>query len=70
MPGRALPHLTVHEITDRWRPAFPLLLQVYGRPRAARHAAVAVERSFPAAGTAVPFLTAGLTAPSGEGKEG
>ncbi|MFB7473818.1 TetR/AcrR family transcriptional regulator [Kitasatospora sp. NPDC056184] len=60
--GRALPELTVHEITDRWRLAFTTLLEAYGRPLAA-DAASAVEPSFPELATVVAFLTAGLTAP-------
>ncbi|CAM5646077.1 hypothetical protein GCM10010261_20110 [Streptomyces pilosus] len=66
MLGRALPHLTVHEIADRWRLVFTLLLQLYGRPQATGHAA-ATEPSFPAAETVVAFLAAGLTAPSPKG---
>ncbi|MDG9725793.1 MULTISPECIES: TetR/AcrR family transcriptional regulator [unclassified Streptomyces] len=62
MLGRALPHLTVHEVADRWRLAFTLLLQLYGRPQAVGRAAA--EPSFPAAETVVAFLAAGLTAPS------
>ncbi|WP_380280206.1 TetR/AcrR family transcriptional regulator [Kitasatospora purpeofusca] len=60
--GRALPELTVHEITDRWRLAFTTLLEAYGRPLAADAASV-VEPSFPERATVVAFLTAGLTAP-------
>ncbi|MER6361310.1 TetR/AcrR family transcriptional regulator [Kitasatospora sp. NPDC001527] len=59
--GRALPDLTVREITDRWRLAFTALLETYGRPLAAEVDASA-EPSFPAFSTVVAFLTAGLTA--------
>ncbi|MFC9977136.1 TetR/AcrR family transcriptional regulator [Spirillospora sp. NPDC127200] len=61
MLGRARPDLPVGEVADRWRLAFTLLLEVYGRPLA------------PAGGNAVPpppaetvisFVTAGLTAPA------
>ncbi|MFD8596048.1 TetR/AcrR family transcriptional regulator [Kitasatospora sp. NPDC059646] len=60
--GRALPELTVHEITDRWRLAFTTLLETYGRPLATDAASVAVP-PFPELSTVVAFLTAGLTAP-------
>ncbi len=60
--GRALPELTVHEITDRWRLAFTALLETYGRPLATDAASGPVP-SFPELSTVVAFLTAGLTAP-------
>ncbi|WP_217231524.1 TetR/AcrR family transcriptional regulator [Streptomyces anulatus] len=63
MLGRALPDLTVHEIADRWRLAFTLLLQLYGRPQATGRFAAA-EPSFPAVGTVIAFIAAGLTASS------
>jgi AcrR family transcriptional regulator len=61
--GRVLPGLSVHEIADRWRLAFTMLLQVYGRPLVSSDA-VSTEPAFPEAATVVAFLTAGLTAPS------
>ncbi|MET8703716.1 helix-turn-helix domain-containing protein [Kitasatospora sp. NPDC004723] len=65
--GRALPDLTVREITDRWRLAFTTLLEAYGRPLAAEVDSTA-EPSFPELSTVVAFLTAGLTAPGAEGR--
>ncbi|MGP4088313.1 TetR/AcrR family transcriptional regulator [Streptomyces sp. KR55] len=61
--GRVLPNLSVHEIAGRWRLAFTMLLEVYGRPLAPDDA-VSTEPAFPEAETVVAFLTAGLTAPS------
>ncbi|OKI99936.1 TetR family transcriptional regulator [Kitasatospora sp. CB01950] len=60
--GRAMPELTVHEITDRWRLAFTTLLEAYGRPLTADAASVPAP-PFPELSTVVAFLTAGLTAP-------
>ncbi|MGX4735966.1 TetR/AcrR family transcriptional regulator [Kitasatospora griseola] len=60
--GRAMPDLTVHEITDRWRLAFTALLETYGRPLATDAASAPVP-PFPELPTVVAFLTAGLTAP-------
>ncbi len=61
MLGRALPGLPVHEVSERWRLAFTLLLEVYGRPVAPAPAAAV---PLPEAATVVAFVTAGLTAPS------
>ncbi|RJL23270.1 TetR/AcrR family transcriptional regulator [Bailinhaonella thermotolerans] len=61
MLGRALPHLSVREVADRWRLTFTLLLQVYGRPMIASPAAPA---RLPESTTVIAFITAGLTAPT------
>ncbi|MEV5824723.1 TetR/AcrR family transcriptional regulator [Spirillospora sp. NPDC052242] len=60
MLGRALPDLTVREIADRWRLAFTLLLEIYGRAVAPAPASVA---PLPETRTVIAFVTAGLTAP-------
>ncbi|QFG24632.1 TetR/AcrR family transcriptional regulator [Actinomadura sp. WMMB 499] len=62
MLGRALPDLTVREIADRWRLAFTLLLETYGRAVAPAPASAAP----PPTGTVIAFVTAGLTAPPAE----
>ncbi|MFC7728693.1 helix-turn-helix domain-containing protein [Actinomadura keratinilytica] len=61
MLGRAMPHLSVREIAERWRLVFVLLLEIYGRPLAASPTAAAAR---PETGTVIAFITAGLTAPS------
>ncbi|WP_017571636.1 TetR/AcrR family transcriptional regulator [Nocardiopsis halotolerans] len=60
MLARALPGLSAREVSARWRLAFTLLLEVYGRPldRSATAAG-----SAPEAATVIAFLTAGLSAP-------
>uniref|UniRef100_UPI003F4998B9 TetR/AcrR family transcriptional regulator n=1 Tax=Nonomuraea bangladeshensis TaxID=404385 RepID=UPI003F4998B9 len=60
MLGRALPHLPVRQVADRWRLAFTLLLEVYGRAVTPAPAAAA---PLPETATVVAFITAGLTAP-------
>ncbi|GAA4950496.1 hypothetical protein GCM10023334_064990 [Nonomuraea thailandensis] len=60
MLGRALPRLPVREVGDRWRLAFTLLLEVYGRSVAPAPAAAA---PLPETATVIAFITAGLTAP-------
>ncbi|MFE7559177.1 TetR/AcrR family transcriptional regulator [Kitasatospora sp. NPDC057500] len=67
--GRALPELSVREITDRWRLSFTALLEVYGRPLAV-HTATSPEPPFPESATVIEFLTAGLTAPRPAGSLG
>ncbi|GAA3940603.1 hypothetical protein GCM10023085_22610 [Actinomadura viridis] len=62
--GRAMPELTVREVAERWRLAFTLLLEVYGRSPAPAPAAPA---TFPETRTVVAFITAGLTAPARPG---
>ncbi|TDU05131.1 TetR family transcriptional regulator [Streptomyces sp. 846.5] len=64
--GRALPHLSIREIADRWRLAFVMLLETYGRPLHSGNAAT-TEPAFPEAQTVIAFVTAGLTAPSAAG---
>jgi AcrR family transcriptional regulator len=59
MLGRAMPELSVHEISERWRLAFILLLKVYGQ---ASDLASNRDRIRPE--TLIAFLTAGLTAPA------
>ncbi|MFV2171680.1 TetR/AcrR family transcriptional regulator [Actinomadura sp. LOL_016] len=61
MLGRALPDLTVREIADRWRLAFTLLLEIYGRAVAPAPAPAA---PLPETPTVIAFVTAGLTAPA------
>jgi len=61
MLGRALPYLSVREVAERWRLAFTLLLEVYGRSVAPAPAAVG---PLPETATVIAFVTAGLTAPS------
>lgn len=56
MLARAMPELPVREISERWRLAFTLLLEIYGRAAAGRPP-VASE-------TLISFVTAGLTAPA------
>ncbi|MBE1530679.1 TetR/AcrR family transcriptional regulator [Actinomadura algeriensis] len=63
MLGRALPELTVREVADRWRLAFTLLLEIYGRAVAPVSAAAA---PLPETATVIAFTTAGLTAPSAD----
>ncbi|GAA3137804.1 hypothetical protein GCM10010466_30880 [Planomonospora alba] len=59
MLGRAMPELPVREISDRWRLAFTLLLEIYG------HASgPSSDRPPVPPGTVVAFITAGLTAPA------
>ncbi|WP_406299050.1 TetR/AcrR family transcriptional regulator [Embleya sp. NBC_00888] len=53
----ARPDLSAREITDRWRLAFDLLLQLYGQPVAD------VFMAPPAAAAVAGFVTAGLDAP-------
>ncbi|MET8389681.1 helix-turn-helix domain-containing protein [Streptosporangium canum] len=60
MLGRALPDLPVREVAERWRLAFTLLLEVYGRPVVPAPAAAV---SLPETATVIAFVTAGLTAP-------
>lgn len=60
MLGHLMPGLSPREISQRWRLAFTLLLEIYGRALSPRPAA---EASLPDAPTVVAFLTAGLTAP-------
>ncbi|MEO3783985.1 TetR/AcrR family transcriptional regulator [Actinocorallia sp. B10E7] len=60
MLGRAMPHLTPRELGQRWRLAFTLLLEIYGRPLSSRPA---TEGAPPDTATVIAFLTAGLTAP-------
>lgn len=60
MLARAMPELPAHEIADRWRLAFTLLLEIYGHPLTPTPAAASTP---PATGTVISFLTAGLTAP-------
>ncbi|MFD0899537.1 TetR/AcrR family transcriptional regulator [Actinomadura sediminis] len=65
MLGRALPDLTVREISDRWRLAFTLLLEIYGRAVAPAPAPAA---PLPETRTVIAFVTAGLTAPPVTGR--
>ncbi|GGO72109.1 TetR/AcrR family transcriptional regulator [Nonomuraea cavernae] len=60
MLGRALPGLPVRQVAERWRLAFTLLLEVYGRSVAPAPAAAV---SLPETATVIAFVTAGLTAP-------
>ncbi|OLT12470.1 TetR family transcriptional regulator [Actinomadura sp. CNU-125] len=60
MLGRALPDLTVREVADRWRLAFTLLLEIYGRAVAPVPTSVA---PLPETATVIAFTTAGLSAP-------
>ncbi len=60
--GRLLPDLPVREIADRWRLAFTMLLEVYGRPLASG-GVLATRPAFPQVETVVSFITAGLLAP-------
>ncbi|QKW36831.1 TetR/AcrR family transcriptional regulator [Actinomadura sp. NAK00032] len=57
MLSRAMPELPVREISERWRLAFTLLLEIYGRAAADGRSPVRPE-------ALVSFLTAGLTAPA------
>ena len=59
MLGRALPHLSPREISQRWWLVFTLLLEIYGR---ALSPSPAAEAALPDTATVVAFLTAGLTA--------
>ncbi|MEU6740863.1 TetR/AcrR family transcriptional regulator [Streptosporangium sandarakinum] len=61
MLGRALPHLSVREVAERWRLAFTLLLEVYGR---STDPAPAAAVPLPETATIIAFVTAGLTAPA------
>ncbi|WP_067484839.1 TetR/AcrR family transcriptional regulator [Actinomadura hibisca] len=61
MLGRARPDLPMDEVADRWRLAFTLLLEIYGRPLAPVGGAAVAP---PPAGTVIAFVTAGLTAPA------
>ncbi|MFI7423751.1 hypothetical protein [Nonomuraea sp. NPDC049684] len=61
MLGRALPVLSVREVSERWRLAFTLMLEVYGRSVAPAPAAAV---PLPETATVIAFVTAGLTAPS------
>jgi AcrR family transcriptional regulator len=56
--GRAMPELPVSEISERWRLAFALLLEIYGHASAPSSSQPPVR-----AKTVISFLTAGLTAP-------
>lgn len=60
MLGRALPELSAREVAERWRLAFTLLLEVYGRPQAPASAGAG---TYPETATVIAFVTAGLTAP-------
>ncbi|WP_067172005.1 TetR/AcrR family transcriptional regulator [Microtetraspora niveoalba] len=60
MLGRALPHLSVRAVAERWRLAFTLLLEVYGRSHSA---APRVATPLPETATVIAFVAAGLTAP-------
>ncbi|MEV0590564.1 TetR/AcrR family transcriptional regulator [Nonomuraea cavernae] len=60
MLGRALPGLPARQVAERWRLAFTLLLEVYGRSVAPAPAAAV---SLPETATVIAFVTAGLTAP-------
>jgi len=57
MLGRAMPHLSLREVAERWRLAFTLLLEVYGRSPASAPAV-----PLPETETVIVFVTAGLTA--------
>ncbi|WP_460307339.1 TetR/AcrR family transcriptional regulator [Actinocorallia aurea] len=60
MLGRARPDLSVRQISDRWRLAFTLLLEIYGSSLAAGPS----EKPPTISGAAIiDFLTAGLDAP-------
>ncbi|MFI6452503.1 TetR/AcrR family transcriptional regulator [Streptosporangium amethystogenes] len=59
MLGRALPHLSLREVAERWRLAFTLLLEVYGRTLAPAPAGAV---ALPETETVIVFITAGLTA--------
>ncbi|RJL35559.1 TetR/AcrR family transcriptional regulator [Bailinhaonella thermotolerans] len=61
MLARALPYLPVREVATRWRLAFTLLLEVYGRALAPNPTAPS---PLPDPATVAAFITAGLTAPS------
>lgn len=61
MIGRALPELSVDEVTERCALAFGLILETYGRPLTGTPTA---SFPFPHPATVVAFVTAGLTAPS------
>ncbi|WP_030173380.1 TetR/AcrR family transcriptional regulator [Spirillospora albida] len=63
MLGRARPDLPVREVAERWRLAFTLLLEIYGRPLAPdpEHAPAP-----PGTRTVIAFVTAGLAAPAPE----
>ncbi|WP_258572938.1 TetR/AcrR family transcriptional regulator [Actinomadura parmotrematis] len=60
MLARAMPGLSAREVAERWRLAFTLLLETYGRALAPSPDAAGAP---PAAATVAAFLTAGLTAP-------
>ncbi|GAA2570729.1 MULTISPECIES: TetR/AcrR family transcriptional regulator [Streptomyces] len=60
MIGRALPELSVDEVTERCALAFGLILETYGRPLAVTPTA---SSPFPHPATVIAFVTAGLTAP-------
>ncbi|MEW2357093.1 helix-turn-helix domain-containing protein [Spirillospora sp. NPDC029432] len=60
MLARARPELPVREVAERWRLAFTLLLEIYGRPLAGSPEAAA---ALPETGTVIAFLAAGLAAP-------
>ncbi|TDC71731.1 TetR/AcrR family transcriptional regulator [Actinomadura sp. GC306] len=56
MLARAMPELPVREVSERWRLAFTLLLEIYGR--------AATGRPPVSSETLISFVTAGLTAPA------
>ncbi|MGW6267738.1 MULTISPECIES: TetR/AcrR family transcriptional regulator [unclassified Streptomyces] len=60
MVGRALPELSVQEVTERCGLAFSLVLETYGRPLAGPPTAAS---PYPRTATVIAFVTAGLTAP-------
>jgi hypothetical protein len=64
MLGRAMPELSVREIAERWRLAFTLLLEIYGRSLSPAPAATV---PLPETETVIAFITAGLTTPSPKG---
>lgn len=59
MLGRAMPELSVREVSDRWRLAFTLLLEIYGHALGPASARTPVPFE-----TVVAFITSGLTAPA------
>lgn len=61
MLGRVRPDLPVREVAERWRLAFTLLLEIYGRPLAPDPAHAPAP---PDTRTVITFVTAGLTAPA------
>ncbi|SEG94002.1 DNA-binding transcriptional regulator, AcrR family [Thermomonospora echinospora] len=59
MLGRAMPELSVREISERWRLAFTLLLEIYGQASDPSSARPQIQSE-----TLIAFLSAGLTAPA------